>query len=283
MGPESGGQTSGFLLFLGFEFFEERDEGVRIVTGLIHVLKTEIIGFRFEGTRELEEGHTQAGSDELTDAITEASANEDQRDGGDVGNVGAGLAAGGVTGGDVGDFVGHDAGQFRFFVGGQNQAGIYIEEPAGQREGVDLVGIDDLDGKGHFGVGIAHQVLPDAVYVFVDDRVLNQLYGLFNLHGILLAHANLFFDRIPVEPADLAVADGVDIFLAAIVLRLALFAGLLVLVVRGRGGLGARRLLRVRRRGGRRLGRSGVGDRSRCLLGGGRRLTGRRIGWFLVA
>ncbi len=80
-----------------------------------------------------------------------------------------------MAGGDVGDFVGHNAGELGFFLGAQDQAAIDIEKPAGKSEGVDFVGIDDFDCKGNTGVGITDEILADAVDVFGDDGVVDQL------------------------------------------------------------------------------------------------------------
>ena len=50
------------------------------------------------------------------------------------GVVALGLLAGGVVGGDVRDFVSHDAGEFGFFVAGGDQAGVDVEVAAGKGE-----------------------------------------------------------------------------------------------------------------------------------------------------
>ena len=76
-----------------------------------------------------------------------------------------------VVGADVGGLMGHHAGQFGFFVGIQNQPGVDVEEAARQSQGVDLVGVDDLDGERHLAVGVLHDVLADAVHVFRNHRV----------------------------------------------------------------------------------------------------------------
>ena len=68
------------------------------------------------------------------------------------------------------DLVRHHAGEFGFVVGRENQSAVDVEESAGQREGVDFIVIEDLDGEGHARVGVAHQVLTNAIDVFVDDR-----------------------------------------------------------------------------------------------------------------
>ena len=118
----------------------------------------------------------------------------------------------------MGGLVRHDAGQFGLFVGGEDEAGVDVEEAAGQGHGVDLVGVDDLDGEGNLAVGVLDDVLADAVDVFDDDRVGDQVGGLLDLHRVLLADADLRVDRVPVAhaaSADVAGAYGVDVVFAA--------------------------------------------------------------------
>jgi len=45
-------------------------------------------------------------------------------------------------------FVRHHSGQLRFFIRAQNQSAVYVEKSARKGEGVNLVGVDHLDGKG---------------------------------------------------------------------------------------------------------------------------------------
>ncbi len=126
------------------------------------------------------------------------------------------------------DFVGHDAGEFGLFLGAEDQAAVDVEEAAGEGEGVDLVGVDHLDGEGHAGVGVADEVLADTVDVFGDDGVINELGGLLDFLGELLAEANFAFEGVQVDPfANAAVADGFDVFLGILGLdRLLLRDGL---------------------------------------------------------
>ena len=129
-----------------------------------------------------------------------------------------GHLAGGVVGADVGGLVGHDAGELGLFVGGHDEAGVDVEESAGKGHGVDLVGVDDLDGEGDFAVGVLDDVLADAVDVLDDDGVGDQVGGLLDLHGVGLAVANLPVGGVPVADAasaDVACAYGVDVVFAA--------------------------------------------------------------------
>ena len=112
----------------------------------------------------------------------------------------------------------HHAGQFGFLVGGENQPAVDVEKPAGQRERVDFVGINHLDRERNLGVGVPHQVLPDAIHVLIDDRVLHQAGGLLHHHGVLLAHLDFGLGRVPVAQAasaNVPVADGIHVVLTA--------------------------------------------------------------------
>ena len=180
---------------------------------------------------ELEEADRDGELGGLVDAVAGPGAlgEDDERDGADLRVVHLGHLAGGVVGADVGDLVGHDAGKFGFFVGGQDEAGVDVEESAGQRHGVDLVGVDDLDGEGDFAVGVLDDVLADAVDVLDDDGVGDEVGGLLNLHGVLLAVADLPVGGVPVAhaaAADVACAYGVDVvFAAGLDVGIEVFAG----------------------------------------------------------
>ena len=102
----------------------------------------------------------------FVDAVAGPAADEDHdRHRAELRVVEAGHLADGMVGADVGGLVSHDAGQFRLFVGVQDEAGVDVEEAAGKGKGVDLVRIDDLDGEGHLAVGVLDDVLADAVDV----------------------------------------------------------------------------------------------------------------------
>ncbi len=90
-----------------------------------------------------------------------ASRHEDQRNTCQVDDIAAGLLASYVTGGDVTDLMRHDAGQLGFVVRGQNEARVHVEKSARQREGIEFVGINHLDGERHLGIRVAHQVLAE--------------------------------------------------------------------------------------------------------------------------
>ena len=146
---EGFGEGAGLVLFECVQLFKEGDEALRIVAGLVHVLDTEVIGFGFGLAGELEEGEGDGELGNLVGAVRGVAslAHDDERNGGDLGVVALGLLAGGVVGDDVGNLVGHDAGELGFLVAVGDEAGVDVEEAAGKSEGVDLVGIDDLDGE----------------------------------------------------------------------------------------------------------------------------------------
>src|SRR5205085_7880954 len=77
----------------------------------------------------------------------------------------------------------------------QNQAFVHIEEAAGQSERVDLVGVNDLDGEGNFGVRVKHYVLAYAIDVLCDYRVVNEFSLTINLCGKLSSQGYLSFKR----------------------------------------------------------------------------------------
>ena len=63
---------------------------------------------------------------------------------------------------NVRNFVRHHTGQFRLVISFQNEACLHEEKSAGKREGVHGWIFNHLDGKRHFGVGVARQILADA-------------------------------------------------------------------------------------------------------------------------
>jgi len=113
----------------------------------------------------------------------------------------------------VPDFMRHHAGQLRFIVRLQNQPGVYEEESPGQCERVHFFAIDHLDGERNLGVGVPHQVLTHAVYVFGDYRIVDDLGLAFHLGRQLLAQRNLFFERVEVDTlADVPISNLIGVF-----------------------------------------------------------------------
>ena len=83
----------------------------------------------------------------MVDAVSCPAAHENQRDRGKLREVAAGHLPRDVARRDVGNFMRHHAGHLRLFISRQNYAGVHVEEPAGQREGVDVVRVNDFDRK----------------------------------------------------------------------------------------------------------------------------------------
>ena len=71
--------------------------------------------------------------------------------------------------------MGHDAGEFGLFGGAQDQAAVHIEKPARKSESVHFVRVNHLDGEWDAGIGIANQVLPNAVDVLDYNWIIDQL------------------------------------------------------------------------------------------------------------
>ena len=121
-----------------------------------------------------------------------------------------------MAGGHVRNLVCHYPGQFRFIIGRQYQSGIYIKKSTGQREGVHLVRIDNLNSEGDLGIRVAHQILPNAIDVLCDHGIRDHFRGAFHLLGELLAHLDLPIQAVPVAHASpathVAVADSTNVF-----------------------------------------------------------------------
>ena len=122
------------------------------------------------------------------------------------------------------NFVGHHSRQFSFLVGGQDQSGVHIEEPARQGERIDVIGVHHFDCERHLRIRIANQILPKSIHILRHDRVLNQLDCGLDLLRVLLAHRNLFLNAIPVPQAltaaNIPVSHSFDVSPAAFVLNL---------------------------------------------------------------
>jgi len=171
----------------------------------------------------------------------------------------------------------HDAGEFRLFLGAQNQTAVDVEKSAGKREGVDFIRVDDLDGEGNSRVGIANQVLANAIDVFGDDGIVYQFRRTFDFLGQRFAEADFALDGLKIYAlADVAIADRFDVILTvlgvdgvgrsdgSVLARLAFFVLRFGLSWRLGG-----RVLRRRLGGRRRDGRSGLSRRGLSLSGGG--------------
>ena len=208
------------MLLESVDLLEELNEGLGIVAGFVHVLDAEPVGLGLVHAGEFEEGHGDGELCRFVDAVAGPASlgEDDERDGTDLRVVHLGHLTGGVVGADVGGLVGHDAGELGLFIGGHDEAGVDVEESAGQGHRVNLVGVDDLDGEGDLAVGVLDDVLADAVDVFDDDGIGDEVSGLLDLHGVLFAVADLPVGGVPVAdaaPADVAGAYGVDVVFTA--------------------------------------------------------------------
>src|SRR6185437_12404558 len=186
------------LFFQRLQFSEKSCKGLRIVTRLVKVLHTELVGFGLKAAGELHEGDRQGQAGSALDGVTDAATHEDQGNGGNVRQVAASLLAGDMAGSYMGNLVGHDAGQLSFVIGRQDQAGIDVEKSAWQGESIDLVRINHLDREGYFGIGVAYQVLAHAVDVLANNRIFDQLDRGLHLLGVLAPHINLRVNAVPV-------------------------------------------------------------------------------------
>src|SRR5947209_8045766 len=177
--------------------------------------------------------------------------------------------------------MGHHAGQLSFIISGKNEAGIHVEEAAGERHGIDHVRVNDFDREWNFCVRVPHQVLAHSIHILVDNGIGNQLQAGLDLGGILFTHADLTLNGVPVPARHLAVADGVHVIFATVVLALGFLVFVFLLLVFF-ALIGIRRGLRlVLLRGGSlalvsrlclrlisRLGRCWISRRA-CLLAAG--------------
>ena len=152
MRVERFGDGARFVLFKTLHLFEEGHKSFRVVAGAVHIFETEIVGLAFEVARELQEGQWDTDLRSLVESIASVAADHDERNGAELGIVHAGLFAHGVVRSDVADLVRHYAGQFCFFVSGEDGPAIHVEETAGEGHGVDRIVVDDLDGERNLGV-----------------------------------------------------------------------------------------------------------------------------------
>src|SRR5260370_33165531 len=216
MRGESLRDGAGAALLVSLDALEESDVGVRVVAGFVHVLDAEIIGFALGIAAELQVSYGDGEVQALIHAVAgpSAGAEKDQRNGGQLHQFTLSGVLGAVPRAHMSNLVGHDSRKLGLFVCAQNQATVHIEEAAGQREGVDFVRIDYLYGEGNPRIGIADEVLADAINIFGDDRVVDQLGRALDFLGRLLAKGDFPLQRVEVNAlSDAAAADGFDVFL----------------------------------------------------------------------
>ena len=117
-----------------------------------------------------------------------------------------------MTGSDVRNLMRHHSSQLGFIVGGQNQSTVHVEETARQRKGVHLFGIEHLNREGHARVGVAHQILADAIDVFGDNRIGDHSRARLDLPCQLASQRHFAFERVEVKAAaGVALSDEVDV------------------------------------------------------------------------
>src|SRR6201984_3563478 len=164
-------------LLISLNPFEESDVGVRVVPGLVHILKAQEARLALRVATDLQERQRKGDVQAFIESVPGQSSRteKDQRNSRELQYLTLGRVLRSMSCSHVRYFMGHDARQLRLLLGAKNQTAIYVKESTRQRERIDLVGIDYLDRKRHAGIRIAHEVLSDAVYVFSDDRIVDKL------------------------------------------------------------------------------------------------------------
>src|SRR5438270_10862298 len=104
------------LLLLRLDFFEERDKGLRIVPSLVHILHPEIISLGFKASRELQKGQRNSETGGFIGRGADWSTHENERNSHHLHEVGAGVLASAVAGGDVTNLVRPDCGELDVLV-----------------------------------------------------------------------------------------------------------------------------------------------------------------------
>src|SRR5258705_2288923 len=89
------------LLLLGFELLKHRQESLRIVAALVHVLHAEVVGFGLEATRETEERQRQSQTGRRLDSVSNSAPDKDQRDAADLQDISSRHFPHGMAGGNV--------------------------------------------------------------------------------------------------------------------------------------------------------------------------------------
>src|SRR5207302_1759819 len=114
------------------------------------------------------------------------------------------------------DFVGHDGGELGLVIGRQNQSAVDVEKASGKAVGAGNVSrVDDFDGERNFGVGVANDLLSEAVDVVIDRLVVDDLGGTIKAGGEVAAQFEFPLSGIEIETMpDAALADVGNIVLA---------------------------------------------------------------------
>ena len=97
--------------------------------------------------------------------------------------------------GDVCDLMGHYTGKFRLIISCEQQAFVDEEKAAGKCECVHFVTVNNFDREWNLRIRIKHNVLPDSIHVFRDDRILDHLCLLLDFHRKAPPDRDLFVLR----------------------------------------------------------------------------------------
>ncbi len=209
VGPEELGDGSGAGAFGGFDALEHVDAGFGVVTGFPKVLEAEEVGFGLKIAGKVEESE---GSAELAERVASDTSEDGDGERGEIQHLLRTGLAGGVAGGGVAEFVGDNGCQFGFVVRDLQGGGVDVDVAAGERESSDFLGFEEREGNGEGDIGVAGEVLADAVDVFGDDGVFDEPGLLADFLRKLFAEGELFFEAVKIDTAgDFATADGAGV------------------------------------------------------------------------
>src|ERR1700756_4527990 len=154
-------------LLISLNPLEESDVGVRVIPGLIHILQSQEVRLALRVATELQERQRKGNVQAFIESVPGQSSRTEKHQGNrrQLQYLTLGRVLCSMSCSHVRYFMGHDARQLGLLLGAKNQTAIYVKESSRQCESIDLVGIDHLDRKRHAGIRVAHEVLPDAVYV----------------------------------------------------------------------------------------------------------------------
>ena len=163
----------------------------RIVIPAPHVAEAQVVRLALVVAGVLEEQHVQRAAREPRVAL-ELRARDGADDEAHLRELLLRDPAGGVAGGDVADFVPHDAGQLRLRVEmGENPAR-HVDEAAGQGERVHHGIVDDVERPGEAGsLRRGGEPGPELLYVALQGRIRIEADGRRDLPVVLPPHLDL--------------------------------------------------------------------------------------------
>src|SRR5690349_2494385 len=180
------------------QLFERVQQSLGIVAGGVGIFDGQQIGFVFGVAAEFLDREWSGESAYIGSSRARGAGNVSNRVD-NAADVTSSHGAGGVAGGNVGDLMGHHGGEFGFIIGGENQCAVHVEKSAGKAVGAgNIAGVDDLDGEGNFGVGIADDLLSEAVDVGVHGIVVDHLGGAIETRRDIAAEFELALYRVQV-------------------------------------------------------------------------------------